>query len=422
MKALLQNIGVMFVASLIALTGIEIGLRIWGPDVLVLGNQNVFFKFDPVLGWANLPNARGQFSRAEFSYPVEINSSGMRDAEISDKHGDEFRVAVLGDSFTWGVGVAYGDRFTEVIESLNPRINVLNLGVSGYAPIQYLLQIDQVLALKPDYVVVALCLGNDLIDNVDSDPYGHPKPVAQLSPDDTNVDIVGYPLREISELGPTLFGAESSIRIVGFINQQLDHIRRKQVQEETGDTPSRYPVVEYLKGKLARLFRSSSEVEAEREKTRASRSLYLPFENLSPEQRRKISSIYKVNDLLLEGIRKKVEAAIGPNRFAVLLAPTKYEYGMEELLPAMGDPAAVAKRVRADLLDLGIPVIDGRSVITPDDFWHVDGHWRPSGQKKVGQLLAKFLADELITEGPVTTRRESPAVPGQLVPSGSSPR
>ena len=76
---------------------------------------------------------------------------------------------------------------------------------------------------------------------------------------------------------------------------------------------------------------------------RASRSLYLPFENLSPEQRRKISSIYKVNDLLLEGIRKKVEAAIGPNRFAVLLAPTKYEYGMEELLPAMGDPAAVAR-------------------------------------------------------------------------------
>jgi hypothetical protein len=67
-------------------------------------------------------------------------------------------------------------------------------------------------------------------------------------------------------------------------------------------------------------------------------------------------------------------------------------------------------------------VIDGRSVITPDDFWHVDGHWRPSGQKKVGQLLAKFLADEIITEGPVTTRRESPAVPGQPVLSGSSPR
>ncbi len=42
---------------------------------------------------------------------------------------------------------------------------------------------------------------------------------------------------------------------------------------------------------------------------RASRSLYLPLENLNPEQRRKISSIYKVNDLLLEGIRKKVEEA-----------------------------------------------------------------------------------------------------------------
>jgi hypothetical protein len=76
MKALLQNVGVVLVASIIALIGIEIGVRIWGPDVLVLGNQNVFFKFDPVLGWANLPNIEGQFSRIEFSYPVKINSLG----------------------------------------------------------------------------------------------------------------------------------------------------------------------------------------------------------------------------------------------------------------------------------------------------------------------------------------------------------
>lgn len=400
MKAFLQNVGVMIVASLIALIGIEIGLRIWGPDVLVLGNQNVFFKFDPVLGWANLPNIHGQFSRIEFSYPVEINSIGMRDEEIAAKRKDEFRVAVLGDSFTWGVGVAYGERFTERVETLNPGVNVLNFGVSGYAPIQYLLQIDQVLALKPDYVIVTLCLGNDLIENVDSDPYGHPKPVAQLSPDATKVEIVGYPLADTSELGPKLFGADSSIRIVGFINQQLDHIRRKQAQqEEAAGTPSQHPVIEFLKGRLARLLRSSAAVEAEREKLRASRSLYMPIENLTPEQRQKVASIYRVNELLLKAIREKVEVAIGPNRFAILLAPTKYEYGMEQLLPAMGDPAAVAEKVRASLSRQGIPVIDGRAVIVPADFWKVDGHWRPEGHKKISELLSKFLAP-VIAEAP----------------------
>jgi hypothetical protein len=417
MKAFLHNVALLLVASIIALVGIEIGVRVWGPDVLVLGNQNVFFKFDPVLGWANLPNIEGQFSRIEFSYPVKINSVGMRDAEITDKRKDEFRVAMLGDSFTWGVGVAYGERFTEVVEALNPKINVLNFGVSGYAPIQYLLQIDQVLALKPDYVIVALCLGNDLIDNVDSDPYGHPKPVAELSPDGTKVEIVGYPLAETSEVGPKLFGAGSSIRLVGFINQQLEHIRRKEAQEESTEGPPQYPVLDFIKKRFARLLRSSADIEAEAEKFRTSRSLYLASENLNPEQRRKVASMYKVNELLLDGIRKKVEAAIGPNRFAVLLAPTKYEYGMEQLLPAMGNPAAVAERVRGGLARLGIPSIDGRSVITPDDFWNVDGHWRPQGQRKVGELLSKFLAT-VMAEGGAAPDRDT----GQPVRTGSSQR
>ena len=54
---------------------------------------------------------------------------------ITDKRKDEFRVAFLGDSFTWGVGTPYGERFTEIVESLNPKINALNFGVTGYSPV-----------------------------------------------------------------------------------------------------------------------------------------------------------------------------------------------------------------------------------------------------------------------------------------------
>src|SRR4051795_1148028 len=96
METFLQNIGLMLVACFIAFAGIEAGMRIWGPDVLVLGNQSVFFRFDPVLGWANLPNMHGQFSRLEFSYPVQINSDGMWDSELADRRKDEFRVALSG--------------------------------------------------------------------------------------------------------------------------------------------------------------------------------------------------------------------------------------------------------------------------------------------------------------------------------------
>src|SRR5262249_55474855 len=159
-----------------------------------MGNQYVFFQFDPLLGWANLPNSHGQFSRLEFRHAVDINSLGMRDREVTDKRPNELRVAFLGDSFTWGVGATYGERFTEVLERLDPRVNALNFGVSGYSPIQYLLQIDKVLAFKPDYVIVAFCLGNDLTDNLTPDPYRHPKPYATLSDDGSKIDIKGYPL------------------------------------------------------------------------------------------------------------------------------------------------------------------------------------------------------------------------------------
>ena len=122
MKSFLQNSILFLVASAIGIGGIELGLRIWSAELLAMGSSYVFHRFDPVLGWDNLANAQGQFSRLEFSYHVKINSSGMWDDEIKPKAPGEFRVAVLGDSFTWGVGTPYGERFTEVMEARDRRI------------------------------------------------------------------------------------------------------------------------------------------------------------------------------------------------------------------------------------------------------------------------------------------------------------
>jgi hypothetical protein len=74
------------------------------------------------------------------------------------------------------------------------------------------------------------------------------------------------------------------------------------------------------------------------------------------------------------------------------LVPTKLEMGQYLSHPG-SDRDAVAKGVLASLQRLDIPAIDGRQVIVKEDFWKVDGHWRPSGHKKIGELLAKFMAD-----------------------------
>jgi hypothetical protein len=121
LKTALLNAAVVLVATLFSLAGIEICLRVWGPEVVALGDIYVFYRYDPVLGWDNLPNARGYLTRAEYSIEVSNNSLGMRDVEIGAKRPGEYRVAFLGDSFTWGVGVSYGERFTEVAGKLDPR-------------------------------------------------------------------------------------------------------------------------------------------------------------------------------------------------------------------------------------------------------------------------------------------------------------
>jgi hypothetical protein len=351
-KTALQNAAVVIVATFISLAGIEICLRLWGPEVVALGDINVFHRFDPVLGWDNLPNAHGYLTRAEYSTEVSNNSLGMRDVEVGAKQPGEYRAAFLGDSFTWGVGVSYGERFTEVVGQRDKNIRALNFGVTGFSPVQYLFQLDRVFPLKPDYIVLVFCLGNDLTDNVEYRPYDHPKPYARLSSDGARFEIAGYPLAE-STHGPALFGAASSLRIVGVTKLAIDSITR--------------PRAEIVRGAF----------------------IYSPPDTLDPVHRAKVASLYKINELLLDAIRQRVDREIGPNRFAVALAPTKAEY--LAATPAF-DPTLVPNGVLASLSRLGIPAIDGRPAITPADFWPLDGHWRPSGHRKFGELIAQYLA------------------------------
>jgi hypothetical protein len=71
-----------------------------------------------------------------------------------------------GDSITFGYGVRDGETFSAVMESLDPRLEVVNLGVQGYGTDQELLKLEREgLTYAPDVVVLNVCLANDLQDN-----------------------------------------------------------------------------------------------------------------------------------------------------------------------------------------------------------------------------------------------------------------
>jgi hypothetical protein len=97
-----------------------------------------------------------------------VNSDGFRDRSYAVARGDEVRIVVLGDSVTFGRGVALERVYTEVLEDrLNaqdpggPRYEVLNFGAGGYNTEQEI-ELYEVKARKyaPDLVLVGFVLND----------------------------------------------------------------------------------------------------------------------------------------------------------------------------------------------------------------------------------------------------------------------
>jgi hypothetical protein len=99
-----------------------------------------------------------------FHFGFPINADGMVDVEPAEvlRHGH--RVVCVGDSFSVAV-VPHHLHYTSVAEGHFDDLEVYNLGVVDSGPREYrrLLELHG-LALRPDLVVVALFLGNDIRD------------------------------------------------------------------------------------------------------------------------------------------------------------------------------------------------------------------------------------------------------------------
>jgi hypothetical protein len=120
-------------------------------------------QLDDHLGWSLKPNAVDYSGRTGELIEYKINSFGLRDDEIDTQAiKQKFRIVLLGDSYTFGFGVAIDRHFFRLLENYLANTEVINLGVLGYGVDQMLLYFKQKgLPFRPDLVLMFIPHLND---------------------------------------------------------------------------------------------------------------------------------------------------------------------------------------------------------------------------------------------------------------------
>jgi hypothetical protein len=110
----------------------------------------------------------GYFTRRWFhTGAVQLNSSGFREREFSaHKPADTYRIAVVGDSFTFGNGVRQEDRYSDLLQARLPsHFEVLNFGAPGANTPEHRNLVTHLLSdVHPDFVLLQWYI-NDMEDD-----------------------------------------------------------------------------------------------------------------------------------------------------------------------------------------------------------------------------------------------------------------
>jgi lysophospholipase L1-like esterase len=179
LRAVLERLLLLVVSLVVCIGIVEVYLR----SVMEFQPASGAYVEDWDLGKRLAPGFVGE----HYGAPVEINSHGMRDREYSLARSPEARrILVLGDSWTFGVGVAQGETWPRRLEAAlasgaGPRYEVMNTGVSGYETYNEALYYERDLArFAHDLVLVGLYPVNDI--NAKHEKYARHKGLYELSP------------------------------------------------------------------------------------------------------------------------------------------------------------------------------------------------------------------------------------------------
>lgn len=149
-------------------------------------------RYHPTLGWTLTPSWLGRHKHHDFDVSYRINTSGFRGENL--ERGKKRRIAFVGDSFTFGIGVGESKTFAAILQAQSDN-RYLNLGVPGYSTDQQYLYLKRYgRSFKLDHIILAVYLGNDLLDNNYPFPLQANKAKPYFTADDNGLTLRNTPV------------------------------------------------------------------------------------------------------------------------------------------------------------------------------------------------------------------------------------
>jgi lysophospholipase L1-like esterase len=149
----------------------ELIIRIILPQQLILIRPDVWCP-DPVLGWRHCPNVSTTINSGEGKIDFNTDHNGFRIDPNNQIKTEYYKIIAIGDSFVEGIQVNNYETVTEEISQklsneLSHTVSVINSGVGGWDPNQYLLQAKLALQKnKYDLGLIFIYIANDIVTEI----------------------------------------------------------------------------------------------------------------------------------------------------------------------------------------------------------------------------------------------------------------
>ncbi len=323
--------------------------------------------YDSRLGWKLTPNWQGKHTHHDFDVQYTINKHGFRGdfpADLNSKQ--KKRIAIIGDSFSFGLGVNDEDTFVHQLNLNQIDTEFLNLSIPGYSTDQQLLLLKKMSALiQADHYILVVYLGNDLLDNM----LDYPLQVEQAKP-----------YFDIDSRG------KLQLKNVPVPNVQKPAALRSRTlsTEIFGDALSKYESKPYLRNSIlwSWLFPAKAQIAEEK---------IIDILNSRLEQHKLLmSAITKEANRYINSRGSSFEIALLPGS-SYIKAPASYSALFQDYIRAYLTELAAQEN---------IPLIDvaggmrARSRHEAGQWFHrYEGHLNPAGHRLVSQIIMKERAD-----------------------------